>query len=74
MRSTTLKNLKLHYDHNRVFASTAVIFVTTEVEGREGLIPLVYKNAVGCGKVYESVFKEFLQFDNVETCVNYNKN
>ena len=56
VRSPTLQTLKLNYEHNKVTYSTAVIFVTTEVEGRWNLEPLVYKNANKQADIYKTVF------------------
>ena len=73
VRSSTLQTLRLRYEHNKVTSSSAVIFVTTEVKGRYGLVPLVYKDANKQVEIYKTIFEKFLMFDSVEICRNYSK-
>ena len=72
--SNTMENLQLQYRHNIVAKSRAIIFVCEQIF-REGtdLEKLVYTNALDHGELYKELFRDVLNFSNVEIVLNPTK-
>ena len=73
--SQTLQTLQLNFDANTIKKHRVTIFVTTELQGKDGSPSLTYDNALEKGKKLEELFTnpELLPADKTELCVNFSR-
>lgn len=56
--SNTIQTLKLSYQHNIIGKTLAVIFVATELEGRDGLQNMPYRDAQKRGERIQELLSD----------------
>ena len=71
--SQTIQNIRLTYHHNPVKQCRAVVFVTTELIGRDGQPTLLYKDARKRGARLVEMYGKFLKIENVEVITDATK-